>query len=38
VIPRWSGDGFGLKFGEHYGVRPARNALDDIAQRIRTAL
>jgi histidine triad (HIT) family protein len=38
VFPRWNGDGFGLKFGEHYDVRPARSALDDIAQRIRSAL
>ena len=36
VIPRYIGDGFGLRFGPHYGQTPARTELDDIAARIRT--
>jgi histidine triad (HIT) family protein len=38
VIPRWVGDGFGLRFGPVYGTRPPRAELEQVAQRIRTAL
>jgi histidine triad (HIT) family protein len=38
VIPRYAGDGFGLRFGPKYGHRPAREELDEIAGRIRGAL
>ena len=38
VIPRYAGDGFGLRFGEHYGRRPERSVLDDVAERIRLAM
>lgn len=37
VFPRWRGDGFGLRFGPHYAVRP-RAELDDAAVAIRSAL
>ena len=35
VIPRYSGDGFGLKLPPDYQDRPVREELNDIAQRIR---
>ena len=38
VIPRYVGDGFGLRFGPHYGNRPERRGLNEIADRIRNAL
>ena len=38
VFPRYAGDGFGLRFGPHYGSRPARADLDAIAGKIRRAL
>jgi len=38
VIPRYSGDGFGFKFGPHYGNRPNRAELDMMAEAIRSAL
>ncbi len=39
VIPRYSGDGFRLRFGAHYHfVRPARWELDAAAERVRCAL
>ena len=34
VIPRFAGDGFGLRFGPTYGVRPSRAELERIAQQI----
>jgi histidine triad (HIT) family protein len=37
VFPRWRGDGFGLRFGPDYVVRP-RTALDATAAAIRAAL
>jgi diadenosine tetraphosphate (Ap4A) HIT family hydrolase len=37
VIPRFSGDRFGLRFGPNYGHRPARAELDDIAASVRSA-
>ena len=38
VIPRYVGDGFGLKFGPHYGNRPKRQELNEIADRIKNTL
>jgi histidine triad (HIT) family protein len=35
VIPRWQGDGFGIKFPPHYGAAAERKTLDDIAGRLR---
>lgn len=38
VFPRFTGDGFGLKFGPGYGIEPPRATLDDNAGAIRTNL
>ena len=38
VVPRYEGDGFGLRFGQHYGFEPDRQTLDAIAGTIRGAL
>lgn len=38
VIPRYRGDGFGLRFGPHYGERPARADLDLLAATLRAQL
>jgi histidine triad (HIT) family protein len=38
VIPRWQGDGFGIKFPPHYGAAADRKALDEIAARLRKRL
>jgi len=38
VIPRWQGDGFGIKFPPHYGAAAERKTLDDIAARLRQRL
>jgi histidine triad (HIT) family protein len=38
VIPRFTGDGFGLRFGPRYGNRPPRADLDELAQRIAGSL
>ncbi len=38
VIPRYRGDGFRFQFGPHYGRRPARAELDQIADQIQSAL
>lgn len=38
VIPRFKGDGFGLKFGPKYGSKPKRKELDEIALKIRKAM
>jgi histidine triad (HIT) family protein len=35
VFPRYSGDGFGLRLPADYQESPAREELNDIAQRIR---
>ena len=35
VLPRYSGDGFGLKLPPDYHDKPAREELNQIAQRIR---
>ncbi len=34
VLPRYSGDNFGLQFGESYGHRPSREELDALAKDI----
>jgi histidine triad (HIT) family protein len=38
VIPRYSGDGFGLRFGPGYSSKPSREELDEVAHQIRSAL
>ncbi len=38
VFPRYTGDGFGLRFGSGYGNRPARAELDAVAGKIRGVL
>jgi len=38
VFPRYTSDGFGLRFGLEYGNRPTRTELDAIAGKIRRAL
>lgn len=38
VLPRFRGDGFGLRFPPGYGQNPPRAELDEIAQRIRGAM
>jgi histidine triad (HIT) family protein len=38
VIPRFAGDGFGLRFGPDYANRPDRETLQVTAKRIRDAL
>lgn len=38
VIPRFRGDGFGIRFGPDYGFRPDRKELDAAALRIRQAM
>jgi histidine triad (HIT) family protein len=35
VIPRFSGDGFGLRFGPSFGRRPERGDLDAVAEKIK---
>ncbi len=37
LIPRYQGDGFGLKLPPTYGTRPDRDHLDAIARAIRRA-
>ena len=38
VIPRYSGDGFGFKFGPNYSNLPERGELDTIADQIKKQL
>ena len=38
VIPRFKGDGFGLKLGPNYGFTPKRRELDKTADQIRKAM
>jgi histidine triad (HIT) family protein len=38
VFPRVHGDGFGLKFGPKYAVKPPRADLEDAAVKIRKAI
>ena len=38
VIPRYAGDGFGLKFGPEYNQLPTRESLDGVADKIKKGL
>jgi histidine triad (HIT) family protein len=38
VFPRFTGDGFGLRFSENYNHRPLREALEEAAVKIRVSL
>ncbi len=38
VVPRFRGDGFGLRFGPNYGRLPEREILDETAAKITRAL
>jgi histidine triad (HIT) family protein len=38
VVPRFRGDGFGLRFGPHYSQRPSRETLNEVAAAIRQEL
>ena len=38
LIPRFRGDGFGLRFGPDYGILPGRARLDEVAAGVRQAL
>lgn len=38
VLPRYQGDGFGLRFPPGYGARPPRETLEAIADRVRQHL
>lgn len=38
VIPRFRGDGFGVRFGPHYGLRPDKEELDRIALSIKKGM
>ena len=38
VIPRYRGDGFGLRFPTGYSQKPERRELDEVAEKIRNAL
>ena len=38
VFPRFAGDGFGLRFGPEYKQLPPREALEDVAAKIKSAL
>jgi histidine triad (HIT) family protein len=38
VLPRYTGDGFGLKFGPNYANLPERSALETAAIQIRQGL
>jgi histidine triad (HIT) family protein len=38
VIPRFRGDGFSMKFGSHYGLKPDRKELDKLALKVKHAL
>src|SRR5690242_4348685 len=38
VVPRFKGDGFGLKFSPNYFTKPDRTELDSIAEQIKSSL
>jgi hypothetical protein len=38
MLPRFYGDGFGLRFGPNYANKPDRQELEAAAQRVRDAL
>jgi histidine triad (HIT) family protein len=37
VFPRFTGDGFGLKFGPAYFEKPTREELDSVAKKLRSS-
>ena len=38
VIPRWQGDGFGLRFSDQYHLKTKRQTLEETAGRITAAM
>ena len=38
VFSRVTGDGFGLKFGEDYFMKPSRSELDDVGERKKATI
>jgi histidine triad (HIT) family protein len=38
VLHRFEGDDFGLKFGPHYGAKPSRASLDEVARKIKASI
>jgi histidine triad (HIT) family protein len=38
VVPRFDGDGFGLRYGPDFGTLPERLALQSVASAVRNAL
>ena len=38
LVPRFRGDGFGMRFGPNYGVKPNRKELGEVAERIRASM
>jgi histidine triad (HIT) family protein len=38
VLPRYPGDGFGLRFGPSYGTQPPRSELDEVARKVQDGL
>jgi len=38
VFPRFKGDGFELKFGPNFSIKPTRPELDTVAKKIRNIL
>ena len=38
VIPRWQGDGFGLRYSDQYHLKSPREALNQTAERIKGAI
>lgn len=38
VIPRFAGDGFGLRFGPGFGRHPLRKDLDEAAKKIKSRM
>ncbi|UCE16604.1 MAG: HIT family protein [Candidatus Bathyarchaeota archaeon] len=38
LIPRFRGDGFGMRLGSNYGVKPNGKELDEVAERIRASM
>lgn len=38
AFPRFVGDGFGLRFGPHYGEKPSRASLDKVAGKIKASM
>lgn len=38
VLPRFAGDGFGLRLGPDYEIRPEREELEETAKRIRDTM